>query len=214
MTGDRNRVALLAAAIMIRLAAAPGVTRGQDEPNTAETPYDCGPLALYTILRLEGRDADLDRIESLLPMPRAAGSTLKELQVASRVCGLSLFGARLDDGSLSLDRPAIVYLQRRPHGHFIVVRPLGRSGSRVQVFDPAGPPRVLDAADLADRSDWTGLALLPERSTRFIGAAIGTLVGAAFFLVALDHCRRHWLRRRTCDVVAHARRSDHRSGRP
>ncbi len=131
----------------------------RDAPSAS---YDCGTLTLYVLLRLEGRGSDLRDIESCLPPPSPRGFSMKELRDAARPLGLSLAGVRLP-GRRRLDRPALVFARRGPHGHYCVVRPVGHTGRLVQVIDALRDPEVLDMSDLAKSPEWTGLALIPSR---------------------------------------------------
>lgn len=124
--------------------------------------YDCGTLALYTLLRLEGRATRLvDVGTSLHPRP-APGSSMRELRDAAASLGVRLTGIRLPpDGRL--DRPAIVFTRRGGHGHFFVLRPVGHTGELVQVLDALQDPDVTDMPNLVNSPGWTGLALIPSR---------------------------------------------------
>ena len=67
----------------------------------------------------------------------------------------------------AIDRPMLVFLRRKGHGHYVVVRPVGHTGKLVQVIDNFGPPEVVDKATLLASPVWTGIALLREsRSNR------------------------------------------------
>lgn len=144
--------------------AAPPETpsRGDVGGQPIGTAYTCGVLALDVLCRLEGVQAGPEPIRSHLP-DAPAGNSLAELRDAARLVGLELRGARLGTGDWPLDRPALVHLDEGRAGHFVVIRPVGHTGTLVQVIDPTRAVEVRDAAALfADRS-WTGMALVPLR---------------------------------------------------
>jgi hypothetical protein len=94
---------------------------------------------------------------------------------AARGWGLPLRGVRLDLASERLRSPALVHLAEPVHGHFVVIRPVGRSGTLVQVLDPNRAPYVMERSELVKLPGWTGLALVPERPvewTRVAGVAL------------------------------------------
>lgn len=153
-----------------------------------ETRLDCGVLALHTLLALEGRETTLGTIEAALPPSPVGGYSLAQLQDAARTCGLSLDGLQLARGKRAPDRPALLHLKRGPHGHFVVVRPVGHSGQLVQVLDVAEEPFVTDAAEISASPEWTGLALVPRR--RAWVTQVGYLWFAACLCGAILMCRK------------------------
>ena len=125
--------------------------------------YDCGTLALYYLLRIEGRPTKLTTIVSHLPAAPPAGYSMTELKDAAHACGLGLAGIRLKNATGELDRPMIALLKR---GHYVVVRPVGHSGKLVQVLSGVDRTLILDKEALLRWNDWTGLVLSPRRTDR------------------------------------------------
>ena len=125
---------------------------------------DCGFTSLYTLLKLENRSALFAEVASLLPSPQPSGYSMKELRDAASESGLNLVGMMLNKRNDSIDRPMIVFLKRPKHNHFVVIRPVGHSDNLVQVLDNTGSPIVVDKAQLFESPEWTGLALVPDRS--------------------------------------------------
>jgi hypothetical protein len=163
-----------------------GVVRASGESPASATIYDCGTLAVYNLLRLEGREVTLTTIERHLGRPARRGYSLKELRRSASACGLELEGVLLPKSGKAPSRAALVYLDRQPDGHFLLIRPVGLTGKLVQVFDSNEAPYVLDAALLHASPEWTGLALVPRERT-YLGNAIGFLaiiVGGAILVVA------------------------------
>ena len=126
-----------------------------------EDTFDCGTLALYHLLRIEGRPVELAAISLRLPAMPPAGYSMLELRDAAKACGLRLSGVRLKDPVRELNGPMIAFLKR---GHYVVVRPVGHTGKLIQVLNGVEPTRVMDKERLFTSSEWTGLVLAPRRS--------------------------------------------------
>ena len=136
--------------------------------------FKCGVLALYSLLRLEGKAPTLADLDRALPPSADGGHSFADLQAASERFGLALQGIRHDKGRIA-DGPAIFFLKRGRHGHFLVTRPIGHSGKLAQVFDGVNAePEVLDIAALTATQDWTGLALIPTPNR--LPARVGSLL--------------------------------------
>ncbi len=123
--------------------------------------FDCGTLALYHLLRIEGQPVGLAAIGLHLPTMPPLGYSMLELREAAKASGLRLSGIRLKDPAREVDRPMIAFLKR---GHYVVLRPIGHTGKLIQVFNGAEPTRVIDKERLFASSEWTGLVLVPSRS--------------------------------------------------
>jgi ABC-type bacteriocin/lantibiotic exporter with double-glycine peptidase domain len=154
---------------------------------------DCGWLSLYYLLRLEGYPAAateaLKDFVSLASRRRSLG----EIRELARKLGMSLVGVKLPSGPRAPDRPSLCFMNRLPHGHFIVIRPVGHSGRLVQVFDGIDAPVVMDAATLYASREWTGLALVPERPNwpaRIAGAITVASVLALVATILVPRLRR------------------------
>lgn len=179
----------VATALLIGMMAGP-VTG--TEPDGAER-FDCGALALHTLLSLEGRETSLQTIREHLPPPHPEGYSLAELKDAAKSCGLALVGVKLNRSDHAPDRSALVLTQLEEHGHFLVVRPVGHSGKLIQVIDPIGDPIVMDAADLYASRQWTGLALIPHRPNWPLRFAISSTVVSGLAFVWLLAGGRIWI---------------------
>lgn len=146
----------------------------------------CGFRSLYVLLKLEG-GASPDRLVGRLPEPRPGGYSMLELRQAARSYGLSLDGVDMGKSSVQIDRPMIALVEVEGHAHYLVVRPVGASNRRVQILDPGKQPFLVDVEDLVKSEGWTGLALLPSRSTRSAQVAMFLFItcsgaGAASFI--------------------------------
>jgi len=151
----RSRLGL----VIVLLAFTQGISAraaGAEE----KTKLDCGANALFILLHLEGRPVTLDRLESVLPPPRRDGYSMAELSVAARSLGLALDGVHFVKGDRELDRPAIVFLKDAKGGHFAVLRPIGTTGTMVQVIDLPHVPWITDYDRLFAARPWTGRVLL------------------------------------------------------
>lgn len=89
--------------------------------------------ALFILLHWEGRAVTLGGLESVLPPHRADGYSMAKLSSASRSLGLLLDGVKFVKRDRPLDRSAIAFLKDAKGGHFIVLRPVGSTGTLVQV---------------------------------------------------------------------------------
>jgi len=122
--------------------------------------FDCGVNSLLVLGELEGRPLDVPCLFNALPPRNPAGYSMAELIAASGRVGLPLEGIRLTGEDLSIQEPALFYLEGKPDGHFAVLRPVGVTGKMVQVIDPPFPPRVLDYRQLKAVPGWTGRVLV------------------------------------------------------
>lgn len=163
---------------------------------TRDAHPDCGPIALATLLHLEDVPVRVEELAGRMGSD-GIGHSLAQLRDEASRLGVPLTGVRLSGDPRDLDRPALIHLNRGQHGHFLVVRPVGHSGTLVQVFDAQGSPVVIDGDALYRSREWTGMALIPARgvgSRRLVAVWIATGAGVCI-----------WLGRR---------RSRHRAGRP
>ena len=137
--------------------------------------YDCGTIALYTFLRLNGMPTKLSTLETRLSSPHPEGYSMLELRNAARSCGLNCDGVRMPKNDRQPASAILAFLRLGGHGHFVVVRPIGHTGKLVQVLNLNRSPEVLDAIDLYSSPEWTGLALIPSRPNWLsrIGWALG-----------------------------------------
>ena len=87
---------------------------------------------------------------------------MRQLREAARGCGLNLEGILSVEKIQAPDRPFLAYLKRGQHGHFVVIRPVGRLGRMVQLFDNDREAEVFDLSELTSSPEWTGLALRPQ----------------------------------------------------
>jgi len=191
---------LLAAILSTPVCSADRAT----EPRNSAT-YDCGTTALYTLLALEGRPTRLDQVKSRLPALDPRGYSLAQLRIAARACGLVVSGVRLPRNDRAPDRPALVFLEREGHGHFLVIRPVGHSGRLIQVMDSVGAPSVVDAAELHHSPEWTGLALIPARSDwslRVSALVLAAAILSLFSLLIMSHRRGRATGEKQCPPVS------------
>lgn len=138
------------------------VTKPLAEP-AGQALTDCGVNSLFLLMMLEGKSISLDRIETALPVRHPRGYSMMELAKASSTLGLLLDGRKLTKSDRRLDRPAIAFLEDARGGHFAVVRPVGVTGTLVQVIDAPYAPRIVDIDRLFDSRQWTGRILIPRR---------------------------------------------------
>jgi hypothetical protein len=151
----------------------PGSAPGVEEPPRMDS-WDCGTVALYHLLHLSGRFADLDELRSVMGAPGAEGHSFRELRQAAGHFGLPLDAIVLPKQRSAIQGSVLLFVKLGREGHFLVVRPVGHTGHLIQVLDGDRPPTVIDAERLFDSPSWTGLALVPRRSYHLVIAAVGT----------------------------------------
>ena len=142
------------------------------------------------LLRLAGRDVSLAEIKEALPLRNDKGYSLAELQTAAGQFGLGLTGIRLDERDLPLSHPAIAFLYTAGEGHFIVLRPVGRTGKVVQVIDPPSAPAILDYQKLLSSSGWTGRMLVRQSASEWFFSRIWLIIPLLMVLALAYLVRR------------------------
>ncbi len=134
--------------------------------SAAEPEIDCGVNALFVLLRLEGKQVDLDRVLAALPGRHPDGYSMSELADASASLGCQLGGVRFSDENPTLRRPAIAFFKDVRGGHYTVLRPVGSTGKMVQAIDPPHAALIMDIGQMRSAKGWTGKMLVArERSS-------------------------------------------------
>ena len=124
------------------------------------TKLDCGINSLFVLLKLEGREATIPQIEAALPPRRPDGYSMAELAAAASRFGLDVEGVRCEQKDRPPDRPAICFIKDAKGGHFAVFRPVGVTGTMVQVIDPPFVPWIVDFTEVAAAKSWMGRVLV------------------------------------------------------
>lgn len=132
-----------------------------DDPGM-NAPADCGTVALYHLLRLEGKPASVDGLLQFLPDRGPDGHSLLELRETARRHGLTLDACVIPKKPGTIQSPVLLYFKGQNAGHFLVVRPVGHTGRLVQILDGEFTPEVIDAERLMASPAWTGIALIPR----------------------------------------------------
>jgi prepilin-type N-terminal cleavage/methylation domain-containing protein/prepilin-type processing-associated H-X9-DG protein len=166
---------------------------GQTSPTPSHTnePTDCGLHALYLLLQDEGRPVSIPQLQQALPGPKPDGYSLWELASAARAQGVPLKGIRFQRLDTPLRSPAIAFFQTPTIGHFAYLRPVGTTGTMVQIIDPPHHPRIIDYNNLFRETPWSGTILVPDRSPTAAILAAGAL---ALLLIGFFHRKRFWPR--------------------
>ncbi len=190
-TRQRQRRSVLApwfSGIVVILVLSPAVNAKAAGPEET-TKLDCGANALFILLHLEEMPVTYDNLESVLPPRAPEGYSMLELTAAASSLGLCLEGVRFGKGDKALNRPAIVFLQDAKGGHFAVLRPVGTTGTMVQVIDPSRAPWIADYERVFAARSWTSRVLIPlapwpVRHARHLlfALACGTLTAAGLLL--------------------------------
>jgi hypothetical protein len=154
------------------------------------TTLDCGTNALFVLLNLEGAPVSVDRLNTLLPERRPDGYSMTELQSAAISLGLPLQGIRFTKGDEPPGRPSIAFFKDARGGHFSVLRPVGATGTMVQVIDPPHAPRIIDYDRLIAAPNRTGRILVPPARWTLLRAAPWVFIAAGFVLIAAGMSRK------------------------
>jgi len=165
------------------------------EPSQNADPSDCGTVALYHLLRLEGHPVEFNQLQAVLGASGPEGHSFRELCRAGRRFGLALDAVVLPKRRSSVGGPTLVFLKNGPEGHFVVVRPVGHTGLLVQVLDGEETPVVIDTERLFGSPLWTGLALVPRRTNHFALVAVSVSLCCTIVLGFLMWNRRGKQRR-------------------
>ncbi len=160
---------MIAATIALAVSDASGLANEKTE--VASSQVDCGPAALHTLLSVEGRSVGFTKVAARLPH-RRGGHSMKELRDVAWSFGLNLEGRHIGKDIRAIDRPMLAFIKDDRLRHFLVIRPVGHTGSLVQVIDSNEPPQIMDKADLVASNQWTGVVLAPKRTS---WAAVGGL---------------------------------------
>lgn len=154
--------------------------------------YSCGTHCLYVLAALEGRRPALSYLAQHLDNRLGSDLSMFDLRRVAAAHGLRLEGVRIDPSRFPLDRPAIALLRRKAANHYVVIRPLPGNPGMVQVLDPPESFYTTDVSLLCSSSEWTGLALVPEREvwSASATAAILAIAAALFGIVFLPRIPR------------------------
>jgi ABC-type bacteriocin/lantibiotic exporter with double-glycine peptidase domain len=157
-------------------------TSGGAAERTATTTLDCGANALFVLLRLEGRPVTLAQLERALPPRRTEGYSMAELAASSAALGFRLDGVRFGKGDQVLTRPVIAFFKSAEGGHFAVLRPVGTTGTMVQVIDPPHVSRIVDYTQVLSAKSWTG-RILTARDAWIVRNMIPLLMAVAGWIL-------------------------------
>jgi ABC-type bacteriocin/lantibiotic exporter with double-glycine peptidase domain len=174
-----------------------------------ETQYECNTISLYMFYKINCIDIDINMIEGLLPPSTARGRNMEALVNASRTLGLPLEAVRFGPNE-PIQEPSIILVRRSEHGHFVVVRPVGRSGKLLQVLDGYAAPRIVEATRVYQSPQWTGLALvMPRRLSRLLFYTTVIIIFGILMLLYVATWRisracyvLHWKRGPPCEASA------------
>ncbi len=125
-------------------------------------PPDCGAACLYALLLSQDQSVDLETIQRDLSPYGHGNYSMDELRYVAGRHGVELIGTKYGRGDLPLDQPAIAFMRGSANGHFVLLRPVGTTGTMVQVLDPPRAPQIVDYDRLFQSASWTGQILTPR----------------------------------------------------
>lgn len=162
----------------------------------AYSPPECGANALYLLAKLLDLKPNVREIQALLGEIDEDGSSIAELEAAGRQIGLRLEGRLIRPQDLPLDRPTIAHLGMSglKSGHFIVLVPVGDTGTMVQMIDPPYHSHLIDYEKLMSSNAGSLRILLPVRpwETSYARAALtcSSMIAAVIGFLLLKMSRR------------------------
>ena len=150
----------------------------------------CGPNALYVLLRLHGWHGSLSEIRSAAQVDDQSGCSLFDLEKCGRQFGVRTSTVSGNCNSLTSELPFIAHMDRTDSnvGHFVVVLAFGTdrlSGAKAaMVYDPI-LAHEYDLPLAEFERYWSSYALVVEKNwyspkhicvTIFLGVAVGLVV--------------------------------------
>jgi hypothetical protein len=101
---------------------------------------DCGPNALYVLMKLEGYNVTLDQVKKLIPLDPVKGCSLESLILASEKLDFPIDARFVKPSDLSkVPRPFILHgitSQEKNLGHFLVVADFDKKKKNFALIDP------------------------------------------------------------------------------
>lgn len=138
-------------------------------------PRLCGPLALYTVLRLSDIECTLSDVLKVVDVDDTKGASLLSLQRGAEMMGLKAEAIKLDNGKLAeIELPALVHMSVPADGHYVVV--LAVNGDRVLVTDPTEGVVEWQIMD-EFRKRWSGVVLSKTSGRSAAGLLFLPMIG-------------------------------------
>ncbi|MDR2642688.1 MAG: hypothetical protein LBC74_07830 [Planctomycetaceae bacterium] len=101
---------------------------------------DCGPNALYVLMKLEGYNVEIEQVKKLIPLDPIKGCSMESLIRASAELGFPVEARFVKPSNLSkVSRPFILHgitSQEKNIGHFIVVVDFDKKKKNYALIDP------------------------------------------------------------------------------
>lgn len=126
--------------------------------------FDCGSNALFLLLHYKGMNQNIHQVLAALPARNKRGFSMAEISNASAKLGLPLSGELISASQMPPNMPVIAYFRKSENGHFAVLRPVGTTGTMVQLIDPPFAPQIVDYKQLSQSPQWNGKLLVPRDS--------------------------------------------------
>ncbi len=177
-------------------------------PQSAQLAEDsCGPVSLYLFLRLNGLKVSYDDVVAGFGSHHKIGATLADMKQAAGNCGLAVECVRVR-ALPDVRRSIIAYLNpgdRTNAGHYIVVRPIGETGTMVQVISPPSMPRARDRSDLCADPAWTGIVIVPANRTSRVPSVLVGVIAVGGVLGVMATVRSSAFRRLALGLLSKSR---------
>jgi rhodanese-related sulfurtransferase len=194
------RLACVVITVLVAVGFVPSALLGQDRTRVAE-PL-CGVYSLYIASGLEGREADLDKLLSAVPVDRKDGSSMLALVQAAESLGLHAIayaGLALPD-LRAAKCPLILHVSRRPgvakYNHYVVLAAGGRE--KAVLIDGADGRREVDWGYIATIWDGKAVAVsadaaaIQELGSHSRAIAFGAIASGAFVAIVALVWQGRW----------------------
>jgi ABC-type bacteriocin/lantibiotic exporter with double-glycine peptidase domain len=155
---------------------------------------DCGPLALYLLMRLNHIDVDVDTVKSKIPIDPKFGCSLADLDRAASQLNFPLQSLYVDPMELKLLKPPFIYHGRvgedHKSGHFNVILQYNAATKKFKLINQEG-----ESIDERDEKEIlhsaTGYVLIKRESYLFLSGIVFLIGLAIFWLLFLSTCLLH-----------------------
>lgn len=148
-------------------------------------PKDCGRIALYILLRLEGKPTSMEDLKSTVPVDAEVGTSMAELQEAGNALGLATEVQFVKPRELrSLGFPYVLHGKtglKSKTGHFLVVVDRNPKTGALAAIDPVWQSFEW-YAEQAVLSSYSGYVLVPKRPRTVEFACLAVLTTMAALL--------------------------------
>lgn len=148
-------------------------------------PADCGPNALYILMKIEGYSVTLEEVKALIPLDPVQGCSMEMMIHAAAQLGFDLESRFVRPGDMhKLQRPFILHgytNHEKNQGHFAVIIDYKRKNRSFGVINPIGETFTWNP-ESSVRYDCSGYVLVPKYTT---SQKWNTIAGTSLIICSL-----------------------------